>query len=87
MQNDLISRSALLFVLDNDFFPANGEFRNAMDIARFAIQDATAVDAVEVVRCRQCNHMIEKGWCSLHSTPMNRDDFCSYGERRADDGK
>jgi hypothetical protein len=46
MENDLISRSALLFVLGNDFFPAKGEFARAMDIARFSIQDAPAVDAV-----------------------------------------
>lgn len=79
MQNDLISRSALLkeTVADDAY-----GYVDATQIA-----GAPAVDAVEVVRCRQCNHMIEKGWCSLHNTPMNRDDFCSYGERRADDGK
>ena len=49
MNNDLISRSGLLFVLENEYFPAKGEFARAMDIARFAIQDAPAVDAVEVV--------------------------------------
>ena len=42
-------------------------------------------DGVDVVRCYKCNHMIEKGWCSLHSTPMSVNDFCSYGERGESD--
>ena len=41
-----------------------------------------ATDVVPVVRCKECQEMIEKGWCSLHGTPMNINDFCSYGEKR-----
>lgn len=48
-----------------------------------------AVDAVEVVRCRDC----KKGhpeltrcddvvWCAKWGTEMKLDSFCSYGERR-----
>jgi hypothetical protein len=50
------------------------------------INEAPTVDAVEVVRCKDCQQMLQKGWCSLHNTPMAQEDFCSYGERRTEDG-
>ena len=40
------------------------------------------VDAVEVVRCKDCGHYHENVcpiWCYTETKP---DDFCSYGERR-----
>ena len=55
-----------------------------------ALKEATTVDAVEVVRCKDCKHYeyCEDGegyfCCSpygLHSDTA-ADDFCSYGERR-----
>ncbi len=55
------------------------------------------IDAVEVVRCKDCKHYDSHGYkiCKLHSVEasqfgsgeniyMERDDFCSYGERRKD---
>ena len=57
-----------------------------VDITRRLVQNAPTVDAVEVVRCKDCQQMLQKGWCSLHNTPMAQEDFCSYGERRADNG-
>lgn len=48
----------------------------------YVLDTLPAVDAVEVVRCKDCEQMIEKGWCSLHGAPMTRNDFCSYGKRR-----
>ena len=61
------------------------------------IAEAPTVDAVEVVRCRDCKR------CFKHTTKRNRqymwicmrndtdlyvrpDDFCSYGERKDGDG-
>lgn len=53
------------------------------------------VDAVEVVRCYFCKHYNRiMGTCMVdrklgQTTPQIRvkqDDFCSYGERRTDDG-
>lgn len=50
---------------------------------------------VDVVRCKDCKHWsgIALGMrCMYHSFPPNAyiykqaDDFCSYGERRADNG-
>ena len=50
------------------------------------------VDAVEVVRCRDCTHLdSETGFCNLHSNYsknalysdlFDEDDFCSNGERK-----
>ena len=51
------------------------------------ITDAPTVDAVEVVRCKDCKHYNE-GFCvgyhAHHDTLP--DDFCSYGERKDGDG-
>ena len=53
---------------------------------------APTVDAVEVVRCRDCKYWgSTTGFCNLHSNSsksalywdlFDEDDFCSYGERR-----
>lgn len=61
------------------------------------IEDAPAVDAVPVVRCKDCKvcrgfpgpdiEQNELGLCKWSGTLMKPDDFCSYGERRADNGK
>lgn len=64
--------------------------------ATLILREAPTVDAVEVVRCRDCKR------CFKHTTKRNRqymwicmrndtdlyvrpDDFCSYGERKDDD--
>ena len=52
------------------------------------------IDAVPVVRCRECNHCDPENYHCDHpmgtTAPLRRepDDFCSYGERKegADNG-
>ena len=56
------------------------------------LADAPAVDAVEVVRCKDCifrkepklhgRNIIGELECNILGVPMNLDNFCSYGERR-----
>ena len=48
------------------------------------IEEAKAVDAVEVVRCKDCKHCTEIGLPRCRRTGRNMldDDFCSRGERR-----
>lgn len=56
-----------------------------------ALQDATTVDAVVVVRCKDCKHY-DMGVClkiysdgNVHPEAWQSrkpDDFCSYGERK-----
>lgn len=59
------------------------------------IADTPTVDAVEVVRCRECKHYATADFdgdilcgCTLHSAMVDitADDFCSYGERKGGDG-
>lgn len=56
------------------------------------IDKQPAVDAVEVVRCKDCKHY-KNGSCNIHSVwpyqyspgydfRPDDDDFCSYGERK-----
>ena len=87
MNDDLISRSALLADLrEKGFLPA---------IVRRAIERAPTVDAVEVVRCKDCKYYCQDKIngvicrhpaldfdteCFDHWINTNPDDFCSYGE-------
>lgn len=57
-----------------------GEFRGML-------KKAPTIDAVPVVRCKDCMFRcepIEFGelYCPVLNGPMNNDDFCSYGERK-----
>lgn len=58
------------------------------DLANF-IDSAPTVDAVEVVRCKDCKHcqydeMFGDRWCN--GSRVHADSFCSDGERRDSDG-
>lgn len=69
--------------------------RSANQLARYLIRHSGSVDAVPVVRCRECKHYREtrtKRYGNLicrctrmgkHDMdyPVKPDDFCSYGER------
>lgn len=39
---------------------------------------------IDLVRCGECKQLDHTKWCDLFLHYMNEDDFCSYGERRAD---
>lgn len=69
----------------------------AIRLIHNAIDNAPTVDAVPVVRCRDCVHFVDgkRPLCYLHTAPykginaylgmpfdMEPDDFCSYGERK-----
>lgn len=51
-----------------------------------AIQNAPKVDAVEVVRCKDCMHFYNPAMqdfrCNLHNIYIYTKDYCSYGERK-----
>lgn len=58
--------------------------------ADVCVATAPTIDAVPVVRCKDCVCGIEDGWiCGgpdlVPSHPTYPDAFCSYGERRRDD--
>lgn len=54
----------------------------AADSFLYAIHKAPAVDAVEVVRCKDCNSYNGHRYCTYLDETVLDDDFCSYGERR-----
>ena len=62
-------------------------FRVYYGYATSFIDAAPTVDAVEVVRCRECKYhkdtsVRENKHCALTGNPVEYDDFCSYGERK-----
>lgn len=98
MNGDLISRSALLADIEESvvFSVKNGqpsaEIRGANKITD-RIKAAPAVEAVEVVRCKDCKFYQDWGdgnitcrlWTDQWDAAIIPDAFCSHGERRADD--
>ena len=61
------------------------------DLIEDCIDNAPTVDAVEVVRCKDCKHVMHSAiykqyFCTniygLRNVCRLSDDFCSYGERR-----
>lgn len=56
---------------------------DAADV-RKEIETAPTVDAVEVVRCKDCKHWEDGyfGYCTKIHTAMDYDAFCAYGERK-----
>ena len=79
---------------------ASGSYYGYADVVLVDdIKKAPTVDAVEVVRCKDCKHyhqyhvgksneLCEWGKCQLISmdVDMPENGFCPYGERRTDDG-
>lgn len=85
MMPDLIHRGGLKqTLLGLGFYPA---------IVKSALEKAPTVDAVPVVRCRECKRWNSdpdsygkddgpKGKCMKSFEVTLDDDFCSYGERK-----
>lgn len=66
---------------------------------RQAMNEAPTVDAVPVIRCKDCeryeivqlkkdgtdDRRYKPTWCTLWRSYMSENDFCSYAERREND--
>ena len=93
---DLIDRAALFancYILEADYDDGI-EPRRAYAISIESVRNAPTVDAVEVVRCKECKHWYEyscnEKYGSCHfwqandneNTETESDDFCSYGQRK-----
>ena len=85
----LINREALLSYVN--LCASCGEHHTAEDVIMM-IKTAPTVDAVPVVRCRECKHrkyddIFGTLWCNRDSCTkrVKPDDFCSYGERKDGD--
>lgn len=64
------------------------------DALQAAYDNAPRIDAVAVVYCRDCIHFTsrddpylleDRGLCLCLCANVNASDFCSYGERKADE--
>lgn len=95
---DLVSRSALLEEhCGGCSVIADGLFYCDVCEAPRLILEAPAVDAVEVVRCKECKVFgdispytgakFDFKYCTKFGNATKETDFCSYGERRVDDGR
>lgn len=86
MNGDLISRSALLEDIAHDMSgfdesEADNPGLTWGDLIHW-LQNAPAVDAVEVVRCKDCEYW-DFGDC-YRLELSSPDDFCSHGKRKND---
>ena len=88
MTNDLIRRKDLI-----KSFDGNIEYYTADETIEM-IEDAPAVNAVEVVFCENCIYQKDakvncKGFiiCPVSNMEITDDDYCSYGERRESEVK
>lgn len=90
MESDLISRSAVLETMDKYIDMAkDDEMHHALCVMAEGINDLPTLDAVPVVRCRDCKH--RGGYnCPMYHTETSLDDLDGFDEyavdRTADDG-
>ena len=80
-----------LIDLDSDYIQETlyrRGFKTRQDIEEW-LNNAPTIDAVPVVRCRDCKHyeihkpkVLENCERKGYIIPMKPDDFCSYGERK-----
>ena len=95
----MIDADALMKTVFNDVVLVDGEVKGVGLILAETVDKAHTIDAVPVVRCRECKHgelvfLSDNGtthiecYKCIHPTIglkiMEPDDFCSYGERRTE---
>ena len=94
----LIDGDLLMKTVFNDLFLVDGEVKGVGIILAETVDKAPTIDAVPVVRCRECQHwkpsgskagnsfsdMEYIGGCEFTKYCRRESDFCSYGEKRRD---
>lgn len=74
-------------LIDADALPEYTGYALSANEVAMAVEDAPAIDAVEVVRCRDCKwyktmYCKMDRWTDLVTVYMAKeDDYCSYGEK------
>lgn len=88
MASDLIKRDSIRAAVA--MYMGSNAYLNdtALDVLKMIdkwLCEAEAVDAVEVVRCKDCKERTQSGGmvlhCSLNGIQVDDDDFCSYGTK------
>ena len=89
---DLISRSALQKVFEAECVGECGCCKHVKHNPEGCalIDDAPAVDTIEVIRCKDCenfgcspfSYSLSKGWCKLEGEPRKADYYCASGVKK-----
>lgn len=82
---DLIERDALYDKMEVRYKFSSGEAHKVYGTVIDDICDAPSIDAVPVVRCKDCRRLYFKdmsAYCPHKVGACRPDDFCSYGERK-----
>lgn len=85
MANDLISRQAAIEAIGKVPDYGDGMVFEAISHAQRDVALLPSVDAVSVVRCGECKHLMTDGRCFEFADDNIRpsvSDYCSHGERR-----
>ena len=82
--------------LDLFYVASAGQDKAFISTVEMVMKDTPTIDAVEVVRCKDCVHGLPSRFCihepaimicthpKLFPTRTNEDFFCSFGERKID---
>ena len=95
----LIDGDLLMKTVFDDLFLVDGEVKGVGLILAETVDKAPTIDAVPVVRCRECKHwkpsgskagnsfsdMEYIGGCEFTKYCRRESDFCSYGEKEGAD--
>jgi len=89
---DAISNKLEEIASEPDYQHEGEDWLTGIIIAQQEVDFAPTIDAVPVVRCKDCKHWAteaidEDGWCENPDGLDNiakQTDFCSYGERKGD---
>lgn len=68
-------------IFSNELLLISAECYDAMHAVIEKINNAPTIDAVEVVRCKDCKYY-EGEWCCMNEIVMVDDDYCSCGKRK-----
>ena len=78
----LIDGDLLMKTVFNDVVLVDGEVKGVGLILAETVDKAPTIDAVPVVRCRECTEFDETEHECSHWYGFRENDFCSYGERK-----
>lgn len=80
----LIDADALRIILKHEWLNNNIDIGKYLDIIQ-CLKLAPTIDAVEVIRCKDCKYYESKcdnPFCYYTENNVETDDYCSFGEKK-----
>ena len=68
-----------------EYHAENGREFSLLQRDIIIVQEQPTVDAVPVIRCKDCKHWDGVDTCDVIDAPVWDNDFCSMAERRSDE--